>query len=317
MFELTSLKIPLVGVTESAARACAPFIGSGKKDEGDGMAVDAMRSALNQIEMAGTIVIGEGAKDDAPMLFDGEIVGTGQGPKIDIAVDPIEGTNLFATDAPGSICTLAAAPAGTMYRPGVCFYMDKQVYPRSARGRIDPQAPVRDRLAALADAVNKDIGDIKVFVLSKPRHERLVSEIYGVGAKVRLVSDGDVNGAVMAILNQGVDALFGIGGTPEGIVSACAARAMGAEMFGRMAPQKTEEVQACRTEGVDTENWLDRDTLIGSDDILFLASGLTRGDYVDGVVMGRDATGHFIATDTIVIAGANGNVRRIRTSVHQ
>ncbi len=317
MFELTSLKIPLVGVTESAARACAPYIGSGKKDEGDGMAVDAMRSALNQIEMTGTIVIGEGAKDEAPMLYDGEAVGIGQGPQIDIAVDPIEGTNLFATDAPGSICTLAAAPAGTMYRPGACFYMDKQVYPRSARGRLDPQAPVPDRLKALADAVNKDLGDLKVFILDKPRHEQLVGEIYAVGAKVRLVSDGDVNGAVMAILNKGVDALFGIGGTPEGIVSACAARAMGAEMFGRMAPQKPDEVEACEAAGVDTHTWLGRDELIASNDILFLASGLTRGDYVNGVVMGRDANGHFITTDTVVIAGANGNVRSIRTTVHE
>ncbi len=317
MFELTSLKIPLVGVTESAARACAPFIGSGKKDEGDGIAVDAMRAALNRIDMDGTIVIGEGAKDEAPMLHDGEPVGTGQGAKIDIAVDPIEGTNLFATDNPGSICTLAAAPTGTMYRPGECFYMDKQVYPRAATGKIDPEAPVTDRLNALADAVDKDIGDIKVFVLQKPRHEDLVQEIYQAGAKVKLLSDGDVNGAVMAIVSQGVDALLGIGGTPEGIVSACAARAMGAEMFGRMAPQKTEEIEACERSGVDTVSWLRRDDLITVDDILFVATGLTRGDYVNGVTMARDSSGHFITTDTIVISGANGNVRRISTTVHQ
>ncbi len=317
MFELTRLKIPLVGVTESAARACAPCIGSGKKDEGDGMAVDAMRSALNEIEMKGTVVIGEGAKDAAPMLYDGESVGSGHGPVIDIAVDPIEGTNLFATDNPGSICTLAAAPSGTMYRPGDCYYMEKQVYPRAAAGRIDPRAPVAERLQTLADAVNKELGDIKVFVLNKPRHDDLVGEIYACGAKVKLISDGDVNGAIMAILNRGVDALLGIGGTPEGIVSACAARAMGAEMFGRMAPQKPEEIEVCAAAGVDTATWLRRDQLITSDDILFLATGLTRGDYVDGVSMGRDASGHYITTDTIVIAGANGNVRRISTTVHE
>ncbi len=317
MFELTTLKIPLVGVTESAARACAPYIGSGNKEEGDGIAVDAMRAALNGIEMDGTIVIGEGAKDEAPMLYDGENVGTGQGAKIDIAVDPIEGTNLFAFDNPGSICTLAAAPAGTMYRPGDCFYMDKQIYPRAAAGRIDPAAPVAERLALLADAVNKEIGDIKVFVLKRPRHDDLVQQIYRAGAKVKLLGDGDVNGAIMAILNQGVDALLGIGGTPEGIVSACAARAMGAEMFGRMAPQKDEEIAACERSGVDTVTWLHRDDLIGVDDILFVATGLTRGDYVNGVTMARDASGHFVTTDTIVIAGANGNVRRISTTVHQ
>ncbi len=317
MFELTSLKIPLVSVTESAARACAPFIGSGNKDEGDGIAVDAMRAALNQINMDGTIVIGEGAKDEAPMLYDGESVGTGDGAKIDIAVDPIEGTNLFAFDNPGSICTLAAAPAGTMYRPGDCFYMDKQVYPRAATGKIDPEAPVADRLKSLADTVNKDVGDIKVFVLKRPRHEDLIQEIYQAGAKVKLMGDGDVNGAVMAILNAGVDALMGIGGTPEGIVSACVARAMGAEMFGRMAPQKSAEIEACERSGVDTGNWLRRDDLITVDDILFVATGLTRGEYVNGVAMARDTTGHFITTDTVVIAGANGNVRRISTTVHQ
>ncbi|HID37339.1 MAG TPA: fructose-bisphosphatase class II, partial [Ghiorsea sp.] len=242
MSTVADLKIDLVEVCEAAARACAPFVGSGQKDEGDGFAVDAMRERINQVNMKGVIVIGEGAKDEAPALYDDEEVGTGSGIGVDIAVDPIEGTNLFARDASGSIVTLAAAPAGAMYRPGSCFYMEKQVYPKAARGKIDPTASVEVRLTQLAKALDKNIKEITVFVLDKPRHQEMIQEIYACGAKVRLATDGDVNGAIQAILNLGSDALFGIGGTPEGIVTACAARAMGAEMFGRMAPQKDFEI---------------------------------------------------------------------------
>jgi len=247
---VADLKIDLVEVCEAAARACAPFVGSGQKDEGDGLAVDAMRERINQVKMKGVIVIGEGAKDEAPALYDDEPVGTGEGIGVDIAVDPIEGTNLFAKDAAGSIVTLAAAPAHSMYRPGSCFYMEKQVYPKAARGKIDPEAPVADRLNQLATALGKTIAEVTVFVLDKPRHQTLLKEIYACGAKVRLATDGDVNGAIQAVLNKGSDALFGIGGTPEGIVTACAARAMGAEMFGRMAPQKGFEVELCRKENI-------------------------------------------------------------------
>ncbi|MDX8376490.1 MAG: class II fructose-bisphosphatase [Mariprofundales bacterium] len=315
MFE-SNLEIPLVEVTEAAARACAPYIGSGKKDEGDGLAVDAMREALNRINMSGEIVIGEGAKDEAPMLYDGEKVGTGKGPGIDLAVDPIEGTNLFAADMPGSICTLAAAPAGSMYRPGACFYMDKQVYPPAARGCIDPQAPLADRLQALAKALGKSISEVSVFVLKKPRHDQLVQDIYDCGAKVRLATDGDVNGAIQAILNMGADALLGIGGTPEGIVTACAARSLGAEMFGRMAPQKADEIAECERTGVDTKRILTRDELITSNESIFLATGLTSGAYVHHVKGGRDQRGQFMTTDTVLLSGKLGNMRRIQTTVH-
>jgi len=203
MFKVTDLKIDLIEVCEAAARACAPYVGSGQKDAGDALAVDAMRKRLNQVKMQGVIVIGEGAKDKAPTLYDGEQVGTGER----IAVDPIEGTNLFAKDMPGSIVTLAAAPSGAMYRPGSCFYMEKQVYPKAARGKIDPQAPVAGRLRPLADALNKDIENIRVFVLDKPRHKALIEEIYACGAKVRLSPDGDINGAIQAVLNMGSDGL--------------------------------------------------------------------------------------------------------------
>ncbi len=313
---VADLKIELVEVCEAAARACAPFVGSGQKDEGDGLAVDAMRERINQVNMKGMIVIGEGAKDEAPALYDGEQVGTGKGIEVDIAVDPIEGTNLFAKDMPGSIVTLAAAPKDAMYQPGSCFYMEKQVYPRAARGKIDPEAPIADRLKKLAEVLNKDIRDIRVFVLDKPRHRDMIQEIYACGAKVRLSTDGDVNGAIQAILNIGSDALFGIGGTPEGIVKACAARAMGAEMFGRMAPQKDFEIELCKKEGVDTSRIITCNELVRSDDVMFIATGLTSGAYVHHVKTGTDDGGPFMTTDTIVLSGSVGNVRRVQTTVH-
>ncbi len=316
MSTVADLKIDLVEVCEAAARACAPYVGSGQKDEGDGLAVDAMRERINQVKMKGVVVIGEGAKDEAPALYDGEEVGTGEGIGVDIAVDPIEGTNLFARDASGSIVTLAAAPEGTMYRPGSCFYMEKQVYPKAARGKIDPCAPVADRLHQLATALGKTVQEVTVFVLDKPRHQALLKEIYACGAKVRLATDGDVNGAIQAILNKGSDALFGIGGTPEGIVTACAARAMGAEMFGRMAPQKGFEIELCKKEGIDTTTYLTRDELVTSDDCMFIATGLTNGEYVDHVKVGTDADGKYMVTDTVVLSGSVGNIRRVQTTLH-
>ena len=316
MSTVADLKIDLVEVCEAAARACAPYVGSGQKDEGDGLAVDAMRERINKVHMKGVIVIGEGAKDEAPALYDDEPVGTGQGIGVDIAVDPIEGTNLFAKDSPGSIVTLAASPAGTMYRPGSCFYMEKQVYPKAARGKIDPTAPVAERLKVLADALGKDITEIRVFILDKPRHKELIQEVYACGAKVRLATDGDVNGAIQAVLNMGSDALFGIGGTPEGIVTACAARAMGAEMFGRMAPQKDFEIELCKKEGIDTETYLTRDELVTSDDCMFIATGLTSGAYVHHVKVGTDSDGKYMTTDTVVLSGSVGNIRRVQTTLH-
>lgn len=316
MTTVADLKLELIEVCEAAARACAPFIGSGKKDEGDGLAVDAMRLRINQVKMKGVVVIGEGAKDEAPALYDGEVVGTGEGLAVDIAVDPIEGTNLFAKDMPGSIVTLAAAPKATMFKPGPCFYMEKQVYPRAARGKIDPEAPVADRLQQLAKALNKEVGEIRVFVLEKPRHRELIQAIYACGAKVRLSSDGDVNGAIQAILTKGCDALLGIGGTPEGIVSACAARAMGAEMFGRMTPQKDFEKELCQQQGIDTVRIMTRDELVTSDDVLFIATGLTSGAYLHHVRSGNDDAGKFMTTDSIVLSGARGNFRRVETMLH-
>jgi fructose-1,6-bisphosphatase II len=203
-----------------------------------------------------------------------------------------------------------------MYRPGSCFYMDKQVYPKTARGKIDAEAPVAERLNQLARALGKDIKEIRIFVLDKPRHQELIRDIYACGAKVRLATDGDVNGAIQAVLNMGSDALFGIGGTPEGIVTACAARAMGAEMFGRMAPQKDFEIELCKKEGVDTSHILTRDELVTSDDVMFIATGLTSGAYVHHVKVRADADGRYMITDTVVLSGSVGNIRRVQTTLH-
>ncbi len=316
MASVCDLKIDLVEVCEAVARACAPFVGSGQKDEGDGLAVDAMRMRINEVPMRGTVVIGEGAKDEAPALYDGEKVGTGKGIGVDIAVDPIEGTNLFAKDMPGSVVTLAAAPEGSMYEPGSCFYMDKQVYSHAARGKIDPAAPIKERLKQLAKATGKDVDELRVFLLDKPRHEEMKQQVYAAGAKVRLATDGDVNGAIQAILGHGVDALFGIGGTPEGIVVACAARAMGAEMFGRMAPQKDFEVELCKKEGIDTKRIIARDELVTSEDVMFIATGLTSGAYVHHVKVGHDDRGKYMTTDTVVLSGSVGDLRQVVTTVH-
>jgi fructose-1,6-bisphosphatase II len=194
--------------------------------------------------------------------------------------------------------------------------MDKQVYPKAARGKIDPEAPVADRLHALAKALGKDIKEIRVFILDKPRHKEMIQEVYASGAKVRLATDGDVNGAIQAVLNMGSDALFGIGGTPEGIVTACAARAMGAEMFGRMAPQKDFEIKLCEEEGIDTKRIITRDELITSDDCMFVATGLTSGAYCHHVKVGSDADGRYMTTDTVVLSGSVGNIRRVQTTLH-
>jgi fructose-1,6-bisphosphatase II len=203
-----------------------------------------------------------------------------------------------------------------MYRPGDCFYMDKQVYPKAARGKIDAEAPVTERLRQLAKALGKSISEIKVFILDKERHRETIADIYGCGAKVRLATDGDVNGAIQAILNMGCDALFGIGGTPEGIVTACAARAMGAEMFGRMAPQKDFEIELCKKAGIDTKRILARDELVTSDDVMFIATGLTSGAYVHHVKIGQDEGGRFMTTDTVVLSASVGNIRRVITTLH-
>ncbi|AEM46424.1 MAG: class II fructose-bisphosphatase [Acidithiobacillus ferrivorans] len=309
MASIGNLALSLLPVTESAARAASSWIGRGEKELGDGAAVDAMRSAIAQVPMRGLVIIGEGEKDEAPMLYNGEVVGSGTGPEVEIAVDPVEGTTFLAQGMPGSICVLAAAPKGSMFQPGPAYYMDKLIVPAPARGKIDPTAPMKDKLHDLARALGKEVRELRIFLLKKPRHEAMIREIQAAGATVRLQTDGDVSGGIMAALGTKVDAMMGIGGTPEGVISACAARAMGADMFGCLSPQKPGEAEAIAAAGLKAGQWLSRDELVSSDDVLFVATGLTSGDILDGVTRSH----YFVESESLVISGHDGILRRVRT----
>lgn len=312
MPNMQELAFPLVAVTEAAARATKAWIGRGRKEDGDGAAVDAMRSALQSVPMRGVVVIGEGEKDEAPMLYSGEAIGNGSGPEIDIAVDPVEGTTFMAYGMPGSICVLAAAPKGAMFQPGPAFYMDKLVVPPAAKGKIDPAAPLKDKLSTLARALGKDVGDLVIWIMKKPRHESLIAEIQAAGATVRLQTDGDVSGGIMATLGDKVDAMMGVGGTPEGVITACAAKALGADMFGSLAPQKPDEDAAVRAAGLVPGKILTIDDLVKGDEVLFVATGLTSGDILSGV----EKTAAYIQTETLLISKALG-LRRVITQLRQ
>ncbi len=296
----------MAAVTEAAAIAATGWIGLGRKEDGDGAAVEAMRAAFAGQPVSATIVIGEGEKDDAPMLYSGEKLGKG-GPALDIAVDPVEGTNYLAKGMPGAIAVLAASPEGTMFRPKSAFYMDKLVVPPVAANAIDPEAPVGDRLRTLARALGKAVKEIRVFVLERPRHQQLISDIHEAGASVRLAPDGDVLGSIKALLGERVDALMGIGGTPEGVISACAARALGAGMWGAMAPQSDQERARVERDGLKPGQILTRDELIASDEVMFAATGITGDDMLEGVRY----TGGRVLTETLLIG--NGMLRWVRT----
>ncbi len=306
---MEQLTMPLVQATEIAARAASDWIGRGDKKRGDSAAVEAMREAMGSVPMLGEVVIGEGEKDEAPMLYNGESVGSGDGPAVDIAVDPVEGTNFLAQGMPGAISVLAAAPQGEMFRPGPGFYMDKLVVPRAARGELDPEAPLASKLGDLASALDKHVEDLRIFVLDKPRHQEMIRDIQKAGARVRLAPDGDVSGGLMAALGDSVDALMGVGGTPEGVITACAAKAVGGDMLGSMAPQKEGEEERVRKFGLQPGQVLTMDELVQGQDVLFVATGLTNGDFLEGV---RDS-GDLVSTDTLVITGAHGTIQRIQT----
>ncbi len=314
-----NLALELVRVTEAAALAAGHWMGRGHKEAGDGAAVEAMRLILSTIDMDGVVVIGEGAKDEAPMLFDGEKIGNGLGPAVDVAVDPIEGTSLLAYGRPDAISVVGIAPRGTMWSPGPAFYMNKLVVGREARsalhaGRFDSaqrrllSAPVTETLSAIAAALRKPLRDLTVFVLDKPRHQKLIAEIREAGARVLLRTDGDVAGALMAAMpNSGVDVLMGIGGTPEGVIAACAVRAMGGAMLGQLAPQKEDERKAIESAGLDLNCVLTESDLVQSDDVFFAATGIT-----DGVLMpGVHYSGEGASTVSIVMRGKTGTIRKI------
>ncbi len=303
-----NLAMELVRVTEAAALAAGHWVGRGQKEKGDGAAVDAMRKLINTVAMNGTVVIGEGEKDEAPMLFNGESVGTGEGAEVDIAVDPIDGTTLMAEGRPNSIAVLAAADRGAMYDPSAVFYMDKIAVGPEAAGKIDIEAPVSHNIQAVAKAKGVRKEDVTVIVLDRPRHETLIRDIREAGAKIRLIGDGDVAGAVAAAQDtNSVDMAMGIGGTPEGIITACAMKCMGGEIQGKLHPRDDDEIKRALDAGHELGKVLTMDDLVNSDNCYFVATGVTNGDMLRGVAY--RGTGAW--TRSLVMRSKSGTIRRI------
>ncbi len=306
-----NLAFDLVRVTEAAAISAARWLGRGDKNAGDKAAVDAMRLSFNNLPMIGTIIIGEGEKDEAPMLYNSEQVGLGYGYPLDIAVDPVEGTNLLAFGRPNAIAVVGAAPAGSMYDPGPSFYMQKLVVSQSAKNVIDLDAPVETNLKNIAKALGKDIKDLTVFVLDKPRHKQLITDIRTAGARIQLHTDGDVAGALLAVDPRSeIDLMIGTGGTPEGVLSACAIKGIGGGMIARLDPQTETEKQSLYNAGIDLSKLLEVDDLVKADDVFFAATGISGGSFLHGVQFhGQGATTHSIA-----IRSKTGTVRHIQSS---
>ncbi len=305
-----NLAIELVRTTEAAALAAARWQGRGDKEAGDQAAVDAMRQVLATVEMDGTVVIGEGEKDEAPMLFNGEAVGTGHSPKVDIAVDPIDGTRLLAEGRPGSIAVIAAAPGSAMFDPGPCVYMEKLVVGPDAVDAIDLDVPIGENLTRIAKAKQREVRDLTVVMLDRDRHEDAKREVREAGARLQLITDGDVAGAILAAWDERptVDVLYGIGGTPEGVTTACAVKALSGRILGRLWPRNDEERQAAIDAGYDLDRVLDTDDLVTGDDCFFAATGITPGQLLRGVSF----DGHGATTESLVMRGKSGTVRVIR-----
>lgn len=308
-----NLAMDLVRATEAAALASGRWLGKGMKNQGDAAAVDALRVSFDAIAVDGTVIIGEGEKDNAPMLFNGEKVGTGKGPAMDVAVDPVEGTNLLALGRPNAISVVGVSPAGTMFDPGPSYYMQKLVVPATAAKGVDLDAPVKHNLTIVAKALGKDVDDLVVFVLDKPRHQGLIKTIRDAGARIQLHTDGDVAGALMAVDPRSeVDVMMGTGGTPEGVLAACAIRAIGGEMLTRLDPQLPEEKQALTDAGINTQTIRSVTDLVQSEDVFFAATGISGGTFLGGV----DYTGSGAVTRSLVMRGKTGTARYIE-SHHQ
>jgi fructose-1,6-bisphosphatase II len=306
-----NVALELARVTEAAAMAAGRWIGRGDKISADQAAVDAMRIMLDTAAMAGVVVIGEGEKDEAPMLFNGEEVGNGHGPEVDVAVDPLEGTRLTALGQPNAIATIALAERGTMFFPGAAVYMDKIACGPEAADTIDIEAPPAENVRAVAAAHGVSPSEVSVVVLDRPRHEQLVEELREVGAKVLLIPDGDVAPAIAAAQpGTGVHLLMGIGGTPEGVLSAAALKCVGGAIQGKLWPRNDEERQSLIDEGYDLDRVLTTDDLVGGRDVFFAATGVTTGALLRGVRYTRDGA----ITDSIVMRSRSGTVRRIEAT---
>lgn len=303
-----NLAMELVRATEAAAIRASPWIGRGEKNQADKAAVDAMRKFLATVNFQGLVVIGEGEKDAAPMLFNGELVGTGQGPQCDIAVDPIDGTSLTAAGRSHAISMIAVAERGTMLDASSVFYMEKIVASQEAIGVVDIAAPLAENIRALARAKSKPVEEIRVAVLDRPRHEQIISEIREAGAGTRLILDGDVAAGINAARHDSrIDMAVGIGGSPEGVATACAIRALGGFMQGRLAPRDDAERQRGIDAGLKFDHVYQLDDLVASDNTFFVATGVTDGELVRGV----RRNGPLISTESIVLRARSGTIRRV------
>jgi fructose-1,6-bisphosphatase II len=308
-----NLALELVRVTEAAAMAAGRWVGRGDKNGADGAAVRAMRTLVSTVSMNGVVVIGEGEKDEAPMLFNGERVGDGTGPECDIAVDPIDGTTLTAKGMTNAIAVLAAADRGTMFDPSAVFYMDKLVTGPEAADFVDIDAPVSVNIRRVAKAKQSAPDDVTVVILDRPRHEGIIKEIREAGARIKLISDGDVAGSILALREgTGVDLLLGVGGTPEGIISACAVKCLGGTIQGKLWPKDDAERQRAVDAGHDLDRVLTTDDLVSGENVFFVATGITDGELLRGVRYRSETA----TTDSIVMRSKSGTVRRI-DSVHR
>jgi fructose-1,6-bisphosphatase II len=306
-----NLALDLVRVTEAAALAAGRWMGRGDKNAADQAAVDAMRLILNTIEMDGVIVIGEGEKDEAPMLYNGERLGTGCPPQVDIAVDPIDGTSLTARGGSGALSVVALAPRGTMCAPGKLVYMDKIAVGPEAVGHIDIDAPVGVNLKNIALAKERDVNDLTVMILDRPRHADLIKEVRATGARIRLINDGDVAAAISTATEEtGIDVLLGVGGSPEAVITACALRCLGGEIQCKYWPRDDDERRYAAEHNIDLDRVLCLDDLVNSDNVFFAATGITRGELLSGVKY----FGGGAQTSSIVMRSKSGTIRHVEAT---
>jgi fructose-1,6-bisphosphatase II len=304
-----NLALELVRVTEAAALAAAPLVGRGDKEAADQAAVDGMRYMLHSIRMDGVVVIGEGEKDEAPMLYNGE---QNAGPQVDIAVDPLEGTTLAAHGMPSALAVIALSARGTMFDPGPCVYMEKMAGAPEIADLLDLDRPLGETVQLVAERKGCAVGDVMVLVLDRPRHEAGIEAIRAAGARVRLIAHGDVSASLLAVTERStVDLLWGIGGTPEGVISAAAVKCLGGQLLGRLWPRDEDERRAALDAGYDLQRVLTRDDLVAGEDVFFSATGITDGDVLQGV---RYPSAGGATTESLVMRTRSGTIRRIRAT---
>jgi fructose-1,6-bisphosphatase II len=304
-----NLALELVRVTEAAALSAARWMGRGEKNASDQAAVDLMRQVLNTVQMSGIVVIGEGEKDEAPMLYVGEELGAASEPKVDIAVDPIDGTRLLANGMPNAVSVIALAERGTMFASPDIMYMDKIAVGPEGRGLIDIDAPPKDNLGRLAKATGREIGDLTVVVLDRPRHEQLIDAIREAGARIKLITDGDVAGAIMAArAGTGVDMMLGIGGAPEAVIAACALKCLDGEMQCKLWPRNDQERRIAAEKSIDTSRVLEISDLVSGENVFFAATGITDGELLRGVHYHANGA----TTESLVMRSRTGTIRLIQ-----